>query len=935
MDGRDALPATRRSSAAATIRRPTQRRRRATRRKTVNGIWLRSDSDGSTKSAFYDGTIVAQSHLRPAVDDPSRDAANRSEYPEQQRHQTGSLRKKKSSRQERDSSASKQSTVSDIYSSSDRSTAQEVQPLLQASGNTLSSSFAVRPSQFAQTDRNRLGSSDVSSRDGDGLGSAVPGVGDTKISYAEVDNKRDSLRYSSQSIFSTITQQQRVLLGTKFVDEDGVQDVEMQRGNSLTSDLDMESLHDGSAHHPVASSPDAMPYSLDGNPGAFLARASVFSIGSGAYWSQPAPQGPILPGMLRGVMQQGGNPKEQQPIRPSNSTQQAGGLDLLDTDYGSNLSMGGNQNNYDLPPNSEPTIQEQEDETGEIESEEITPMSKRMWPYFDISGWLSKHVSYDGEGVPHFESAHKWSIAGMIRSLLYDPIYPEFTSLQQFCWAVVIGAFMGVFTAAWKLLADACVQLTWKTVPERLLAWGVFTDLDGAFPLYHYMWIVPGLFGGILSYITAVIPFPIPTQNDWIESLHTRGIQESESLVPTFLLSTAGMASGLSLGSELPLLLTAGMIGSWLGTLCRQSLLQARVMNLTAAAAAISGFFGFPMAGALFVLEIPHRMGLQYFEALTPATIASIVAVLINRMVIDDDVTGMFQYPFLNQSLPSSIFKDAIIYGVFGGALGIFYTISVKMLKSGLHNLFHVCENPSGAMIDSSTENCEHYEEQTPLVDSGRSVEKNQSDDNIVSNSSCCRPCNILVSQEPRRAALTGVLAGVAVGITGMFLPHVMFWGEAQLQFMIDKGTTPLPVFGRGDTPTAALVALGHCMIGSGQESGLSLGCWAAIGFSKILVTGLSLGTGIVGGHFWGPLFVGCAASHFLTDLMVLVSDWLGVSLSLSQYPCVSLLCIMGSAHVATCEFGSALSLARTLFSYHVSLSNCALLQSARTWQSF
>lgn len=53
------------------------------------------------------------------------------------------------------------------------------------------------------------------------------------------------------------------------------------------------------------------------------------------------------------------------------------------------------------------------------------------------------------------------------------------------------------------------------------------------------------------------------------------------------------------------------MIGSWLGVLCRQSMLQARVMNLTAASAAIGGFFGFPMAGALFVLELPHRMGLQ------------------------------------------------------------------------------------------------------------------------------------------------------------------------------------------------------------------------------------------------------------------------------------------------------------------------------------
>lgn len=46
------------------------------------------------------------------------------------------------------------------------------------------------------------------------------------------------------------------------------------------------------------------------------------------------------------------------------------------------------------------------------------------------------------------------------------------------------------------------------------------------------------------------------------------------------------------------------MFGSWLGIITKQSMLQARVLNLTGAAAAISGFFGFPMAGALFVLEL-------------------------------------------------------------------------------------------------------------------------------------------------------------------------------------------------------------------------------------------------------------------------------------------------------------------------------------------
>lgn len=73
------------------------------------------------------------------------------------------------------------------------------------------------------------------------------------------------------------------------------------------------------------------------------------------------------------------------------------------------------------------------------------------------------------------------------------------------------------------------------------------------------------------------------------------GVIDHSSFVQLILISTVGMASGLSLGPELPLILSSGMIGSYLGLKTKQSILSARVMNLTAAGAAIGGFFGFPM----------------------------------------------------------------------------------------------------------------------------------------------------------------------------------------------------------------------------------------------------------------------------------------------------------------------------------------------------
>lgn len=506
----------------------------------------------------------------------------------------------------------------------------------------------------------------------------------------------------------------------------------------------------------------------------------------------------------------------------------------------------------------------------------------------DRFGFVYLYDSFDSGRLP-------WFLSALLRVALYDKTCPEFSSLQQFNWAVILGLLMGIFTSVWKELIDFCVRVVWKIVPEALFGLGVFTDLSGAFPIYHYMWIAPGIFGGVLSYIFAALPQAVPGQNEWIHSLHCRGVQESDTFGMLFLLSTAGMASGLSLGPELPLILTSGMIGSKVGLYFNQSILSARVMNLTAASAAIGGFFGFPMAGALFVLEVPHRMGLQYFEALTPATIASIVAVLTNRLATGNDVTGYFEYPFLNESLPSSIFHDAIVFGFFGAIVGIVYTKAVLSLKDFVHNLFHDRnmghENEPSAKDE--THETDSTDEMSYLV--GRLATHSSSsigmDFSSFPRHSEEGSLAWTISNEPTRAALVGAIVGIVVGATCIFFPHVMFWGEEQLQTLIDRGRTPLPVFGREENPSAGLVALGFCIPRdhTGETKiGFGVGCSAAIAIAKVFVTGISLGTGIIGGHFWAPLFVGCASSHLLTDTIGILSKSMGISLSLSNYPCVA-----------------------------------------------
>jgi hypothetical protein len=85
----------------------------------------------------------------------------------------------------------------------------------------------------------------------------------------------------------------------------------------------------------------------------------------------------------------------------------------------------------------------------------------------------------------------------LIKTIFYDSEKPEFTTAQQTTWAVLIGFFMGIFTALWNIALETSVEFVWVKIPGYLLKKGIFTDLDGWLPLPHYMWMCPAIFGGV------------------------------------------------------------------------------------------------------------------------------------------------------------------------------------------------------------------------------------------------------------------------------------------------------------------------------------------------------------------------------------------------------------------------------------------------------
>ena len=237
-------------------------------------------------------------------------------------------------------------------------------------------------------------------------------------------------------------------------------------------------------------------------------------------------------------------------------------------------------------------------------------------------------------------------------------------------------------------------------------------------------------------------------------------------------------------------------------------------------------------------------MGLQYFEAISPAVVASIVAVVTKAQITGEEVAGYFRYPFLSPSLPSSIYYIAIIIGFYGCAVGLAYAYMTKYLKVKVHDWFHaVRHDHNDTQAEKSSVVPEGVDEQAPLLSPNKGAAQKRPTPERERSGMWDM---FAIANEPKRAAVAGALAGAMVGWIGIFLPHVLFWGEAQLQNLIDKGRTELPVFGEsGNIAASSMIHHAICMVD--EKEGFGIGCSVLIAVAKTIVIGLSLGTGIVG----------------------------------------------------------------------------------------
>jgi H+/Cl- antiporter ClcA len=110
-----------------------------------------------------------------------------------------------------------------------------------------------------------------------------------------------------------------------------------------------------------------------------------------------------------------------------------------------------------------------------------------------------------------------------------------------------------------------------------------------------------------------------------VDNIHVSGGPESirslRSLVPMSLLT---ISAGGAAGPEAPLVTTCGSLASFVARKRRLTTVETRCVTIAGMAAAFTVLFGAPLGSALFALEILHRRGMQYHEALMPSVVGAL-----------------------------------------------------------------------------------------------------------------------------------------------------------------------------------------------------------------------------------------------------------------------------------------------------------------------
>ena len=256
---------------------------------------------------------------------------------------------------------------------------------------------------------------------------------------------------------------------------------------------------------------------------------------------------------------------------------------------------------------------------------------------------------------------------------LNDTQTRELTYQQTILTSALIGIAGGLVATAYYYLLEACLHLVWHTLPDFLTAY-----FPTGFSSGNYVWIVTTI-GGLLVGLTLHF-MGLPGEVAMVvDKVHDPGRIEISQTPAMIVASLFSITAGGSAGPEAPLVQIIGSFGGWLGQKLGLTLASNRVLTFCGMSAALGAFFGAPLGGALFALEIPHRRGLEYYEALIPAVLSAILSFFVFRFNTGLTIGGMYHFAAIPKLELMHLVQGAIL-GALGALVAVIFIVLFRSI---------------------------------------------------------------------------------------------------------------------------------------------------------------------------------------------------------------------------------------------------------------
>jgi H+/Cl- antiporter ClcA len=198
--------------------------------------------------------------------------------------------------------------------------------------------------------------------------------------------------------------------------------------------------------------------------------------------------------------------------------------------------------------------------------------------------------------------------------------------------------------------------------------------------------VLLGVVGAVIGGLTLYLGSPGDVEL-LVDNIHVTGgrddIRDLRTLIPVSLI---GIAAGSAIGPEAPLVQTTGSIGSWVAHRHRLTVDDLRVLTITGMAAGFTVLFGTPLGASIFALEILHRNGLQYYEALLPSAIGALAGYAVYIVVKDVGMGPVWSFP-ASHPLESKDLLVGVGAGVVGAVVAIGFTYLTVLLRWAFRHL--------------------------------------------------------------------------------------------------------------------------------------------------------------------------------------------------------------------------------------------------------